>query len=51
MAICINKNSAQYQSLKNRAGISEFMLDAVCSDYLKRFGRFPYLDELPNSNS
>lgn len=51
MAVCINKNSIEYQSLKNRAGISEFILEAICRDYMEKYGRFPYLDELPNSNS
>lgn len=51
MAVCINKNSVEYQSLKNRAGISEFILEAVCRDYVEKYGRFPHLDELPNSNS
>ena len=51
MALCINKNSVQYQSLKNRAGIPEFILEAVSRDYMEKYGRLPHLDELPNSNS
>lgn len=51
MAMCINKNSVQYQSLKNRAGIPEFILEAVCRDFMEKHDRFPHLDELPNSNS
>lgn len=51
MAVCINKNSAQYQSLKNRAGIPEFILEAVSRDFMEKYGRLPHLDELPNSNS
>lgn len=51
MAICINKNSVQYQSLKNRAGIPEFILEAVSRDFMEKYGRLPHLDELPNSNS
>lgn len=51
MSVCINKNSIEYQSLKERAGISEFILESVCRDYMDRYGRFPYLDELPNVNS
>ena len=51
MAVCINKNSIEYQSLKDRAGISEFILEAVCRDFLEKYNRFPHLDELPNSNS
>lgn len=48
---CINRNSSEYQHLKEVSGISEFQLDAICSDYLERFNRFPRLDELPSSNS
>ena len=51
MAVCVNKNSIEYQSLKDRAGISEFILEAVCRDFLEKYNRFPHLDELPNSNS
>ena len=51
MALCINKNSVQYQSLKNRAGIPEFILEAVSRDFMEKYGRLPHLDELPNSNS
>lgn len=51
MAVCINKNSVQYQSLKQRAGIPEFILQAVSRDFLEKYGRLPHLDELPNSNS
>ena len=51
MPVCINKNSIEYQSLKDRAGISEFLLEAVCRDFVEKYGRFPHLDELPNSNS
>lgn len=51
MALCINKNSVEYQSLKNRAGVPELILDATCSEYLEKFGRFPHLDEIPGSNS
>ena len=51
MAVCINKNSIEYQLLKDRAGISEFTLEAICRDFTEKYGRFPHLDELPNSNS
>lgn len=51
MSVCINKNSLEYQSLKERAGISEFTLEAVCRDFMEKYNRFPYLDELPYSNS
>ena len=40
-----------YQTLKQRSGISEFILESVCRDFLEKHGRFPYLDEIPGSNS
>ena len=40
-----------YQTLKQRSGISEFILDSVCRDHLEKYGRLPYLDELPGSDS
>lgn len=49
--ICINKNSAEYQHLKEVSGISELSLDSICYEYLERFARFPRLDEINNSNS
>ena len=51
MSVCINKNSVEYQSLKNKAGIPEFILEAVSRDFMEKYGRLPHLDELPNSNS
>ena len=51
MLSCINKSSVEYQSLKDRAGIPDFILEAVCRDFMDKYGRLPYLDELPNSNS
>ena len=40
-----------YQTLKQRSGISEFILESVCRDFLEKHGRLPYLDEIPGSNS
>ena len=51
MAVCINKNSQEYQTLKKMSGISELLLDVMCSKYLEQFDRFPHLDELPGVNS
>lgn len=50
MAVCMQQ-SAEYQSLKDKAGIPDTILDIVCQDYLEQYGRYPHLDELPNSNS
>lgn len=51
MLTCINKNSVEYQSLKDKASIPTVLLDAVSRTYLEKYSRFPYLDELPGSNS
>lgn len=51
MSTCINKKSPEYQILKNKSGIQNFILEALCRDYLDKYGRFPYLDELSQSNS
>lgn len=51
MLNCINKNSVEFQTLKNRSGLSEFVIESYSRLYLNKYGRFPYLDELPNSNS
>lgn len=51
MLTCINKSSVEYQTLKSRSGISDFVLESVCRDFMQKYNRFPHLDELPNSNS
>lgn len=51
MLTCINKKSPEYQTLKNRSGIQDFILEAVCRDFLDKYDRFPNLDELPEANS
>lgn len=51
MLTCINKNSSEYQTLAKRSGISDFMLESICRDFLEKYGRFPNLDELQGSNS
>ncbi len=51
MLACINKNSVEFQTLKKRSGLSDFMLEAYCRGFTDKYGRWPYLDELPNSNS
>ena len=51
MLSCINKNSYEFQTLKQRSGLNEFMLEAICRRFISEYDRFPYLDELPNSNS
>lgn len=51
MVGCINKSLPEYQSLKNRSGIQEEVLDAYCAYYIDNFQRFPHLDELPEADS
>lgn len=51
MIACVNKSSIEYQTLKNRSGIHPMILDALCRESLDKYDRFPYLDELPSSNS
>lgn len=51
MLSCINKSSVEYQSLKQKAGIPEYILESVCRGYITRYNRFPFLDELPGANS
>ena len=51
MLNCINKNSYEFQTLKQRSGLNEFILEAICRRFVTEYDRFPYLDELPNSNS
>lgn len=48
---CVNKNLREYQTLKKQSGLPDFVLSAYVGDYLDKYNRFPYLDELPNSDS
>ena len=49
--ICLNKNSVEYQTLKNMSGLSDFKFDMYASHYVEKYGRYPELDELPKANS
>lgn len=49
--ICLNRNSVEYQTLKNMSGLSDFKFDMYASHYVEKYGRFPELDELPKANS
>lgn len=48
---CVNKNLREYQTLKKQSGLPDFVLSAYIGDFLEKYNRYPYLDELPNSNS
>lgn len=45
------QDTIEYQSLKDKTGVQSVVLDIVCKKHLENFGRFPYLDEVPGSNS
>lgn len=47
----INKNSLEYQTLRNMSGISSFSLDTFVYDYYQTHGRYPELDEIPQADS
>ena len=51
MLNCINKNSKEFRNLVEMSGLSEFYIESYSRKYLDELGRFPYLDEIPNSNS
>lgn len=51
MPQCINVKAPEYQFLSKRAGIPEADLLEYCNYYIETYNRFPYLDELPGSNS
>ena len=46
MANCINRNSLEYQSLKNKAGIHESLFDIIYEEFQDQHGRSPRLDEI-----
>lgn len=48
---CIDINSKQFRDLVEISGLSELYVEAYCYKYVNQYGRFPYLDEIPNSNS
>lgn len=51
MAICLNRNSVEYQTRLKMSGLSEFKFNAFASNFVEKFGRFPELDEIPGANS
>lgn len=48
---CINTNAAEFQTLLKQSGLPDFYLAAFCGKFLDTRGRFPYLDEVPGSDS
>jgi hypothetical protein len=51
MAVCLNKNSVEYQTLLKMSGLSEFKFNAFTSTFVGKFGRYPELDEIPGADS
>ena len=57
MDICDVYKLSEYQALEKMSGISfdtdakRFAFDDLVLDFINNRSRFPYLDELPNSNS
>lgn len=51
MLSCINKNSREFQRLKQVSGLPESVLESFSREFITKHNRFPYLDELPQANS
>lgn len=52
MLKCIDeKYSNEYQSLKEKAGIPEYLLETVCRRFITDHNRLPHLDEIPKADS
>ena len=51
MAVCLNKNSIEYQTKLKLSGLSGFKFNAFASTFMDKFGRFPELDEIPGADS
>lgn len=50
-SICINKNTAEFQTLVKQSGLPEFYVSAICGNFLDEHDRFPYLDEIKGADS
>lgn len=48
---CLNRDTLEYQILKQVSGVSGFALDSCIRYYLDTQGRYPYLDEIPGVDS
>lgn len=48
---CVNKNLKEYQTQLSRSGISDSEFEHQAAHYLEKYGRYPYLDEIPNADS
>lgn len=48
---CVNRACIEYKELKNKTGLSDRMLSAVCRVFLEKYDRFPHLDEVIGADS
>lgn len=48
---CINTNTAEFQTLLKQSGLPEFYISAICGQFLEKYNRFPYLDEINGVDS
>lgn len=48
---CINTNTAEFQTLLKQSGLPEFYISAICGQFLEKYNRFPYLDEINGADS
>lgn len=51
MITCAIKNSREYQTLKDKSGLSDFELQSLIDGFTDYVGRFPNLDELQGADS
>ena len=51
MITCAIKNSREYQTLKDKSGLSDFELQSFVDGFTDFTGRFPHLDELQGADS
>lgn len=49
--ICLNKNSAEYQTALLQSGVSEETFDSFARDFVEQFDRYPRMDEIPFADS
>lgn len=48
---CINTNSYEFQTLKDKSGLNEFQLASQIEAYESKYGRWPNLDEIDGADS
>lgn len=48
---CLNRDTLEYQMLKEASGLPEFKLDSFLRYYISKYEKYPELDEIPGANS